>query len=169
MGMLPKAVSMTMKKRSKPKGPYKSIYEADTTEETALTDQADVPDPGDPIEIGGDSDNNGRLQDQQECENNPDDQLFSAESDDDNDDNDPDYDNDPDDEYSQSTDDENKKKRSKRKTPTSTIRNPRNTHWAGMRTPEDQEAANVLVAIGAEHNVTRFMVMDGLDCVTEIQ
>ena len=38
-----------------------------------------------------------------------------------------------------------------------------------MRTPEEGEAADVLVAIGAEHNVARFMVMDGLDCVTEIQ
>ena len=38
-----------------------------------------------------------------------------------------------------------------------------------MRTPDEQEAVDVLVAIGAEHNVARFMVMDGLDCVTEIQ
>ena len=38
-----------------------------------------------------------------------------------------------------------------------------------MRTSEEQEAANVLVAIGAKHNVARFMVMDGLDCITEIQ
>ena len=38
-----------------------------------------------------------------------------------------------------------------------------------MRTPEEGEAADVLVAIGAEHNVARFMVMDGLDCVTKIQ
>ena len=38
-----------------------------------------------------------------------------------------------------------------------------------MRTPEEQEAADVLVAIGAKHNVARFMVMDGLDCVTNIQ
>ena len=38
-----------------------------------------------------------------------------------------------------------------------------------MRTPDEQEAADVLVAIGAEHNVARFMVMGGLDCVTEIQ
>ena len=37
MGLLPKAVMMAMKKRGKPKGPYKSIYEADTTDETALT------------------------------------------------------------------------------------------------------------------------------------
>ena len=38
-----------------------------------------------------------------------------------------------------------------------------------MRTPDEQEAVDVLVAIGAEHNVARFMVMDGLDRVTEIQ
>ena len=38
-----------------------------------------------------------------------------------------------------------------------------------MRTPEEGEAADVLVAIGAKQNVARFMVMDGLDCVTEIQ
>ena len=86
MGMLPKAVSMTMKKRSKPKIPY----EADTTEETDLTEQADAPAPGDPIEIGDDNDTDEWSQDQQECENDPDDQeLLSAESDDDNDDNDP--------------------------------------------------------------------------------
>ena len=38
-----------------------------------------------------------------------------------------------------------------------------------MRTPDEREATDVLVAIGAKHNVARFMVMDGLDCVTEIQ
>ena len=38
-----------------------------------------------------------------------------------------------------------------------------------MRTPEEGEATDVLVAIGAEHSVARFMVMDGLDCVTNIQ
>ena len=32
MGMLPKAIMLETKKRSKPKGPYKSIYEADMTE-----------------------------------------------------------------------------------------------------------------------------------------
>ena len=96
--MLPKAIMLAMKKRGKPKGPYKSIYEADTTEETALTEQAAVTDPGDPIKIGNDNDNDGWLQDQQECANNPDDKLFSTESNDDNDGNDPDDDNDPDDE-----------------------------------------------------------------------
>ena len=38
-----------------------------------------------------------------------------------------------------------------------------------MRKPEEGEAADVLVAIGAEQNIARFMVMYGLDCVTEIQ
>ena len=38
-----------------------------------------------------------------------------------------------------------------------------------MRTPEEGEAADFLVAIGAKHNVARFMVMDGLDCATGIQ
>ena len=38
-----------------------------------------------------------------------------------------------------------------------------------MRTPDEREAANVLVTIGAKHNVARFMLMYGLDCVTEIQ
>ena len=40
--MLPKAVSMTMEKRGKSKSPY----EADTTEETDLTEQAAAPSPG---------------------------------------------------------------------------------------------------------------------------
>ena len=174
MGMLPKAIILAMKKRGKPKGPYKSIDKSDTTKETALTEQAAVPNTGDPTEIGDENGSDGRSQDQQECANNPDDELFSAESDNDNDNNDPDDNNNPDDEYSQSNYDENKKKkkkkkRSKRKTPTSTILTPRNTHWAGMRTPEEQEDADVLVAIGAKHNVARFMVMNGLVCVTEIQ
>ena len=101
LGMLPKAIMLAMKKRGKPKGPYKRIDEADTTEETALTEQAAVPDPRDLIEIGDNNDNDGRSQDQQECANNPDDKLFSAKSDDDNDENDPDDDKDPDEEYSQ--------------------------------------------------------------------
>ena len=86
MGMLPKAVSMTLKKMGK----YKSPYEADTTKETGLTEQAAALPPGDPIEIGDDNDNDRRSQDQQECENNPDDDLFSANSDNENDNNDPD-------------------------------------------------------------------------------
>ena len=106
MGMLPKAVMMEMKKRGKPKVSYKRIYETDMTKETALTEQATVPDPGDPIDIGNGNNNDGQSQDQQECANNPDDHLFSAESDDGNDDNDPEDDNDPDYKYSQSTDDD---------------------------------------------------------------
>ena len=31
------------------------------------------------------------------------------------------------------------------------------------------EAADVLVAIGAEHTIAKFMAMDGLDCIEEIQ
>ena len=38
-----------------------------------------------------------------------------------------------------------------------------------MRTPEEGESADVLVAIGDEHNISKFMVVDGLDCVTKIQ
>ena len=126
MGMLPKAVIMTAKKRGKPKSPY----EADTTKETDLNEQAAAPAPGDPIEIGDDNDNYGWSQDQhgqdedddiissswpprlQECEIDPDDQeLFSAKSDNENDENDPNDDN------SQSSDGADKKKRSKRKNP----------------------------------------------------
>ena len=59
--MLPKSIMLAMKKRGKPKGPYMSIDE----EETALTKHAAIPNPGDPIEIGDDNDNNGRSQDQQ--------------------------------------------------------------------------------------------------------
>ena len=114
MGMLPKAVSMTLKKMGK----YKSPYEADTTEDTDLTEQSAAPTPGNPIEIGDDN-KNDYTDDQQ---------LFSAKSDDDNDGNDPDGDNDPNDNYSQSSDGADNKNKSKRKTPTSTIRTPRNIH-----------------------------------------
>ena len=38
-----------------------------------------------------------------------------------------------------------------------------------MKTPDEREDAYVLIAIGAKHNVTKFMVMAGLDRVTEIQ
>ena len=64
--------------------------------EKDLTKQAAAPTLGDPIETGNDNNNDGWLQDQQECENELDDQeLFSAGSDDDNDN------NDPNDDYSQ--------------------------------------------------------------------
>ena len=63
----------------------------------------------------------------------------------------------------------NKKNKSKRKTPTSTIRNPRKSHCSGRTSPAEREAADVLVEIGAEPNVAKFMVMDGLDRITKIQ
>ena len=141
-----------------------------------MTEQAAAPAPGEPIEIGDDNDNDGWAHDQhgqdedddnillprpprlQGCENDPDDkELFSNKSDDDNDD------NDPNDDYSQPSDVADKKKKSKRKTPTSTIWTPRKTHWSGRKSPDEREAADVLVAIGAEHNDAKFMVMDGLD------
>ena len=87
------------------------------------------------------------------------------------DDNDPGDNSDPDDDYTQSTDDEQTKKKnsSKRKNPTSAIRVPSNAHWACPRTAEEGEAADVLVAIGAEHTIAKFMLMDGLDCIGDIQ
>ena len=59
--MLSKAVMMAIKKRGKPKGPYKSKYESYTTKETALTKRVAAPDSGNPIEIGYDNDNDGHL------------------------------------------------------------------------------------------------------------
>ena len=44
-----------------------------------------------------------------------------------------------------------------------------NTHWECLRTPEEGEAADVLVAIGAKNNISKFIAMDELDCVNEIQ
>ena len=87
------------------------------------------------------------------------------------DDNYPGGDSDPDKDYSQSTDDKQtkKKKSSRRKTPTSAIRIPSNTHWACLRTSEEGEAADVLVAIGAEPTIAKFMANDGLNCIDEIQ
>ena len=40
---------------------------------------------------------------------------------------------------------------------------------SGRTSPAEREAAEVLVAIGAELNVAKFMVMDGLDRITNIQ
>ena len=40
---------------------------------------------------------------------------------------------------------------------------------ACLRTPEEGEAADVLVAIGAKNNIAKFMLIDGLDCVNDIQ
>ena len=102
-----KQLGMLPRKRGKPESPY----EADTTEETDMTEQAAAPAPGDPIEIGDDNDNDVWTHDQhgqdeddnnislpwpprlQGCEYDPeDDSLFSNESDDENDDNEPDDD-----------------------------------------------------------------------------
>ena len=178
MGMLPEAVSMTMKKRGKPKSPY----EADTTKEADMTEQESAPAPGDLIEIGDDNDNDGGVHDPygqdedddnislprparlQGCENDPEEEsLFSNESDDDNDE------NDPDDDYSQLSDGADKKKKSKRKAPKSTIWTPRMSHFSDRKSPAKREAADVLVAIVAEPNVAKFMVMDGLNRITKIQ
>ena len=136
-----------------------------------------------PLEIDDDTDENDNDSDN----DNREDDLFSNDRNDDNDkggyrdpdythtndpdDNNPGDDSDPDDDYTQSTDDDQKKKknRSKIKNPTSAIRIPRNAHWACLKKPEEGEAADVLVAIGAEHKIAKFMAMDGLDCIDEIQ
>ena len=136
-----KQVGMPPGKRDKPESPY----EADTTKKADMTKQAAAPDPGDPIEIGNDNNNDGWAHGQnkdddnillprptrlQGCENNPDDEsLFSNKSNDDNDD------NDPNDAYSQPSDGMDKKKNSKRKTPTSTIRTTRMSHFSGRKSP----------------------------------
>ena len=149
-------------------------YEVDTTKETEMTKQAAAPTPEDTIDIVDDNDNDDEDEEEyntlhprtarkQGCENHPEELLFSDDSDDDHDD------NDPDDDYSQSAYDDNKKKKSKRKTPKSTIRIPRKTHWSGNPSPDAQEAATVLVAIGATRTVASFMVATGLDEITEIQ
>ena len=155
-----KQLVMLMRKKKKPEGPY----EVDKTEEADMTKQADAPAPEDTIEIGDNNDNDkwahGQEKDdnntlhprtgrKQVCENYPEESLFSKDSNDDHDD------NDPDDNYSQSADDENKKKKSKRKTPTSTIWTPRKTHWSGRTSPAAREAANVMVVIGAKHNISK--------------
>ena len=136
-----------------------------------------------PFEIDKDTDENDNDSDNDNREN----ELFSNNSNtdpnkgwcrdpnyahgNDPDDNDPGDDSDPDDDYTQSTDDEQTKKKnsSKRKTPTIAIRVPSNAHWACLKTPEEGEASDVLVAIGAEHTIDRFTAMDGLDCINEIQ
>ena len=97
-------------------------------------------------------------------ENHPEEEsLFSEDSNNDH------NDNDPDDYYSESTGDDNKKTKSKIKTTKSTIRIPRKTHLSGKPSPAAQEAVTVLVAIGANPNVAKFMVSDGLDEIIEIQ
>ena len=54
-------------------------------------------------------------------------------------------------------------------TPKSTIRIPKKTHCSGNGLPAVQEAAKVLVVIGATRNVAKFMVANGLDEIAEIQ
>ena len=130
----------------------------------------------DPLEIDNDDDKNENDSNNDKRE----DKLFSDDNSNtdpdkgghiDPDGNDPGEDSDPDKDYSQSTNDEQtkKKKSSRRRTPTSAIRIPSNTHWACPRTSEEGEAADVMVAIGAEPTIAKFMANDGLDCIDEIQ
>ena len=120
----------------KPPDVDKGPYEVDTIEETDMTEQAAAPTLEYTIDIGNYNDNNGkdkedgntlhpRTERKQECENHPEESLFSDNSNDGHDD------NDPDDDYSESSDDENKKNKRPRRTPKSTIRIPRKNHWSG--------------------------------------
>ena len=163
LGILPRK-----KPDVKPPDVDEGPYEVDTTEETDMTEQAAAPTPEDMIDIGDDNNNDDEYKEddntfyprtvrKQGCENHPEESLFSEDSNDDHDD------NDPDDDYSESTDDDNKKRKSKIKTPKSTIRIPRKTHWSGNPSPAAQEAATVLFVIGANPNIAKFMVSDGLD------
>ena len=88
---------------------------------------------------------------------------FSGDSDDDHDE------NDHDDRYSGSSDDESNKKKKSKRAPQSTIWTPNKTHWSGNPLRAAQEVATVMVAIGATHNVAKFMVADELDEISEIQ
>ena len=139
-----------------------------TSRQSGNENDAAVPEP---FEIDNDTNENENYSDN----DNRKDDLFSNDSNDDPDkggfrdpdyaqgngpdDNDPGDDSDPDDNYTQSTGDEQtkKKKSSKRKTPTSAIRVPINAHWACLKTPEEGEAANVLVAIGTEYTIAKFI------------
>ena len=103
-------------------------YEAETTKETDMTEQAAAPTPEDTINSGDDNDNDDEDNDKDEeddktlhprtarkqgCENHTAESLSNDDSDDDHDD------NDHDDNYSESSDDENKKKKKRpRRTPT---------------------------------------------------
>ena len=151
-------------------------YETDTTKETDMTEQAAAPTLKDTIIIdsGDDNDNNDKDKEdnnalhprtvrKQGCENRTEEPLFSDDSDDDHNDN---Y---HDNNYSESSDDDNMKKKRPRRTPKSIFRTPKKTHWSGNPLPAAQEAATVLVVIGANPNVSKFMVADGLDEITEIQ
>ena len=99
----------------------------------------------------------------QGCENRTEELLFSEDSNDDHDD------NDHDDHYSESSDDDSKKKKRPRRNPKSTIQSPKKNYWSGNPLPAAQEAATVLVVIGANPNVSKFMVANGLDKIAEIQ
>ena len=63
----------------------------------------------------------------------------------------------------------NKKKKRSRRTPKSTIWTPKKAHWSGNPLTAAREAAAVLVVIGANPNVAKFMVSNGLDEITKIQ
>ena len=160
----------------KPPGVDEGPYEADTTEETDMTEQASAPTPKDTINIDSGDDNDNDDEDEEDdntlhprtarkqgCENRTEEPLFSNDSDNDH------GDNDHNDHYSESSDDESNKKNKSRRTPKSTIRTPKKTYWSGNGLPAAQEAATVLVAIGANPNVAKFMVDDGLDEIAEIQ
>ena len=169
LGILPRKTTDV-----KPPDVDEGPYEVDKTEETDMTEQAADPTPEDIIDIGDDNDNDDKDEEddntlhprtarKQGCENHPEESLLSNNGNNDHDD------KDPDDNYSESTDDENKKKKRPRKTPKSTIRTPRKNHWSNNLSPASQKTATVLVAIGANPNVSRFMVSDGLDEITDIQ
>ena len=160
------------------------LYEADTAEETDTTEQADASTPKYLINIDSDDDNDNNDEDQddinadieddgefkdnntlhprtarkQGCAEREEESLFFKDSDDDHDCH-----------YSESSDNESKKKKKSRRTPKSTIRTPKKTHWSGNRFSAAQEAATVLVAIGATCNVAKFVMADGLDEIAEIQ
>ena len=164
-------------------------YEADMSEETDMTEQADAPTPKDPINIDSDDDNDNDDEDEDDvnadtkddgdveddntlhpwterklgCEEREEESLFSKDNEDDH------NDNDHDDHYSESRDEESKKKQNSRRTPKSTIRTPKKTHWSGNGFPVAQEEATVLVAIGATRNVAKFMVAYVLNEISEIQ
>ena len=152
------------------------LDEADTTEEADTTKKVAVSTPKEAIDIDSDDDkdNDGKDKDDFNAdttdggdvkddntlhprearkkgnEESDEDTLFSN-----------DKDNNHDDHNSESSDDESEKKKSRR--------TPKKTHWSGNRLPAAQEAATVLVAIGATRNVASFMVAGGLNKIAEIQ
>ena len=58
MGMLPKTIMLEMRKRDKQRGKPKGPYIIIDDKEEALAEQAAVTNPGYPIEIGDDNNNN---------------------------------------------------------------------------------------------------------------